>query len=147
MIKEKRLSPDILGKISPLVDTLQKCADVIALFFFGSLATGKLRPLSDLDMAIFLNNHMSRDKIFKRELELIGIISEKLGTDEFDLIILNTAPWRFAHQIFKSGKKIFVQDQKKLADFHEEVVKKYIDFKYYQKQFDQAFLKNLLGHG
>lgn len=147
MIKEKRLPPNILDKIPKLINALQKWDDVIALFFFGSLATGKLKPLSDLDMALLLNGHMSKDKLFSRELDLIGLISGELGTEEIDLIILNTAPLRFAYQIFRSGKKIFVKDQKKLADFQEEVIKKYIDFKYYREQFDQEFLKGLLGHG
>lgn len=147
MIKEKRLPPNILDKIPQLIDALQKCDDVIALFFFGSLATGKLKPLSDLDIALILDGSLSKDKLFNRELELISLISEELGTEEFDLIILNTAPMRFAHQIFRSGKRIFVKDQKKLTDFQEEVIKKYIDFKYYREQFDQEFLRGLLGHG
>lgn len=147
MIKEKKLPPDILKKIPKLVKTLEKCDDIIALYFFGSLATGKLKPLSDLDIALLLNGHMNRDKLYSRELDLISLIGEELRTEEFDLIILNTAPMRFAHQIFKSGKRIFVRDQKKLADFQEQIIKKYIDFKYYRAQFDQEFLRGLLGRG
>lgn len=67
---------------------------------------------------------MNRDKLFSRELDVISLIGEELGTEEFDLIILNTAPLPFGHQIFKSGKKIFVKDQKKLADFQEQIIKK-----------------------
>ncbi|MGB9700890.1 MAG: type VII toxin-antitoxin system MntA family adenylyltransferase antitoxin [Thermodesulfobacteriota bacterium] len=146
MIKEKKLPPNILEKIPQLIDTLQKCEDVIALFFFGSLATGKLRPLSDLDIALLLKDNISKGKLFNREIDLICLIGKELGTEEFDLIILNTAPLRFAHQILKNGKKIFVKDQRRLANFQEEVIKKYIDFKFYQEQFNQAFLSGLI-HG
>lgn len=147
MIKEKNLPPGIMEKIPLLVEALRRREDVIALFFFGSLANHKLKPLSDLDMALFLQEDMSKDRLFSRELDLMSLIAETLGTEEFDLIILNSAPLRFAHQILKSGKRIFVKDQKKLADFQEAVIKKYIDFKYYREQFDKEFLKGLKLHG
>jgi hypothetical protein len=41
-----------------------------------------------------------------RQLDLMGIISQGLRTDEFDLTILNTAPLRFSYQILRNGKRI-----------------------------------------
>jgi len=36
-----------------------------------------------------------------------------------------------------------VNNKKELIDFHELVVKKYLDFSYYQNEFDDAFLKGI----
>ncbi|MBM4330466.1 MAG: nucleotidyltransferase domain-containing protein [Deltaproteobacteria bacterium] len=147
MIREKRLPPNILEKIPGMVEALQACEDVVALFFFGGLSRGELKPLSDLDFALLLKANGDRGKMFDRHLELVGIIAKELGTDEFDLIILNTAPLRFAHQILRNGKIIFVKDPQQLGDFQEYVVKKYLDFLYYRREFDRAFLRGLGLHG
>jgi predicted nucleotidyltransferase len=147
MIKEKRLPPDVLQRLPKLIEELRACEDVVALFFFGGLAQGKLKPLSDLDFAVLLRVNSDREKMLDRQLDLMGIISQELRTDEFDLIILNTAPLRFSHQIMKNGKMIFLKDQCQLADFQERVVKKYLDFQYYRREFDGVFLRGLGLHG
>jgi predicted nucleotidyltransferase len=143
MIKEKRLPPQILTRIPGLIEALRACDDVTALFFFGSLGRGELKPLSDLDLGVLLKGNSVKEKMFDRQLDLMEVIARELGTDEFDLIILNTAPLRFAYHILKSGEKVFVKDQRQLGDFHENVVKKYLDFRYYRREFDRSFLRGM----
>jgi predicted nucleotidyltransferase len=147
VIKEKKLPPNVLDRIPGVIEALRTCEDVVALYFFGSLSKGELKPLSDLDLALLLKANLNREKMFARQLDLMGIIAQELGTEEFDLIILNTAPLRFAHRILRDGKIIFVKDPQQLGDFREGVVKKYIDFLYYRRKFDQAFLGGLGLHG
>ena len=147
MIKEKRLQSDVLQKVPKLIEELRACEDVVALFFFGGLAQGKLKPLSDLDFAVLLRLNFDREKMLDRQLDLMGIIARELATDEFDLIILNTAPLRFAYHILKSGKAVFVKDRRQLGDFREHVVKRYLDFRHYRQEFDRSFLRGLGLHG
>jgi len=147
MIREKRLPPNVLQRIPGMIEVLRACEDVVALFFFGGLARGELKPLSDLDFALLLKGNSNQEKMWDRQLDLMGIIAKELGTDEFDLIILNIAPLRFSHQILKNGERIFVKDQQQLGDFQERVVKKYLDFLYYRREFDRAFLGGLGLHG
>ena len=50
MIREnKKLPQDVIGKIPEIVQAISGDPDVVALFCFGSLAEGRLTPLSDLD--------------------------------------------------------------------------------------------------
>jgi len=147
VIREKRLPTDVLEKIPGLIETLRACEDVVALFFFGGLSRGEIKPLSDLDLGLLLKNDSNPKKLFERELALIGIIAGELGTEEFDLIILNTAPLRFSHQILRNGKRIFVKDPHQLVDFQEKVVKEYLDFIHYRGDFDRTFLGGLGLHG
>jgi predicted nucleotidyltransferase len=143
MIKEKKLPAKILTRIPGLIETLRACDDVTALFFFGGLAREELKPLSDLDLAVLLRANLEKGKFLDSQLDLVGIVGQELGTDEFDLIILNTAPLRFAYHILKSGKKVFVKDQRQLRDFHETVIKRYLDFQYYRREFDRSFLRGM----
>ena len=130
-----------------MIEALRACEDVAALFFFGGLARGELKPLSDLDFALLLKDNSNPEKMWDRQLDLMGIIAKELGTDEFDLIILNMTPLRFCHQILRNGERIFVKDRKELGNFQETVVKKYLDFLFYRREFDRAFLGGLGLHG
>ena len=69
-----------------------------------------------------------------------------MGTDEVDLVILNDAPDRFAHQILKTGKLLY-GNPIQLTDFIEKVNKQYLDFKPIRDQFDRVFLEGIGYHG
>ena len=61
---------------------------VVFAYLFGGLARGEPKPLSDVDIAVYLEDTADPLSI---KLDLIGIITEALGTDEVDLVILNRA--------------------------------------------------------
>lgn len=147
MIKQQPITPEVLARLPDLVETLRACDSVQALFFFGGLAEGKLQPLSDLDLAVLVRPGKVGDELFDLQLELIGIVSQQLKCEEFDLVVLNLAPMRFAYQILKQGWLIFVKDLEELVDFRERVVKRYLDFAHYRKSFDRVFMQGLGLHG
>ncbi len=147
MIRSKKLPGNIKEKLPLLFKKLEASEWINSFYVFGSLTKGKLRPLSDLDFAALLKWGIPREKFFDVELELRGIIEDTLRTEEFDLIILNTAPPRFSFNILKTGELIFCKDRKQLIDFRERVIKYYLDFRYYRDQFDRFFLKKIDYHG
>ena len=88
MIKNKYIKQDIL-KLLPKVETyLRYREDVQFAYLFGSYAKGKITPLSDVDIAVYL----SGSNFSQKRLEILGGLIEVLKTDEIDLVILNTAP-------------------------------------------------------
>lgn len=88
MIKFESLPSDILQRLSALKDILLNDKSVIFAYIFGGLAKGKLRPLSDIDIAVYINH---KEDIPEYKMRLFGKITDALGTDEVDLVILNTA--------------------------------------------------------
>jgi hypothetical protein len=57
MIREnQKLPKDVTKRIPVLIDRMSEDNHVIALFAFGSLATGQLKRLSDLDFKYFRDN-------------------------------------------------------------------------------------------
>ena len=141
MIRDMRLPADIQDKISLLMAKLQDVDSIDAVYLFGSVAKKDLKPLSDIDIAILLNEGLGKDKIENLKLSLTGLIADALSTEEFDLVILNDAPIRFSYNILKDGKLVLVKDENHLIDFRERVIKYYLDFAYYLKEFDKAFLE------
>lgn len=144
MIREgKKLSADVMMKIPAVVKKIAEDNDVVALYAFGSLAKGNLKPLSDLDFGILLFESLNRRARFRKSIDLIGVFNRMLKTDEVDLVILNDSPIRFAYNILRTGKLLFCRDQIKLVGFVEKTTKQYLDFKPAREQFDQEFLEGI----
>jgi hypothetical protein len=144
MIREGRKIPaDSTEKIPEMVDLVSADPDIIALYAFGGLAKGQLKPLSDLDIAVIISNMLTNTERFEKHLQLLSSLNQLFGTDEIDLVILNDVSSRFAHMILRDGKLLFCRDFKVLIDFVEKVRKSYFDFRYYRDRFDEEFLKGI----
>ena len=144
MIREgHKLPADVTDRIPALIERISKDPDIIALFAFGSLATGDLKPLSDLDFGVLVSGKLDQHKRFDKHLDLIGKFNEVLKTDEVDLVMMNDAPMRFSHNIIKSGKLLHCKSNIDLTDFIEKTIKLYLDFRFFRDAFDDAFLKGI----
>lgn len=88
MIRKTPLPRGIEERIRALGEALARCPGVVFAYVFGGVAKGEIKPLSDVDLAVFLDE--SVDPIEAR-LEVLGVATAHLGTDEVDLVILNTA--------------------------------------------------------
>jgi predicted nucleotidyltransferase len=144
MIREgRKIAADSTEKIPEMVDLLSADPDVIALYAFGGLAKGQLKPLSDLDIAVMVSNMLTNTERFEKQLQLLSTLNRLFRTDEIDLVLLNDASPRFAHSILRDGKLLFCRDFKVLVNFTEYIRKRYFDFIYYRDCFDEVFLKGI----
>lgn len=148
MIREgRKLPPDVQEKIPEIIQVVETDSDVSALFAFGSLAAGTLKPMSDMDFGILLNDRLDKEQRFAKHIELIGVFNSTFRTDEIDLIVMNDAPIPMTFQILKTGKMLSCRDVGALTAFRERQVKKYLDFKCMRDAFDAVFLEGIGYHG
>ena len=138
-----KLQDDVLERLPGLIQAIKQRSEVVALYSFGSVVKNDLKPLSDLDYAILLSGQLSKRQRFDKHLELIGIFNNVFRTDEIDLIILNDAPLRFCYVILKTGKLIYFRNKDDLIDLRDQVLKYYLDFKYFRDSFDKVFLEGV----
>ncbi len=143
MIKEEKLPDHILDKIPGLVERLKKEKDLEAFYIYGSGAKNELKPLSDLDFAILLDISSIHKKLFRRELDYRVYITDYLHSEEFDLILLNRAPLRFAHSVLREGKMLYCKNTIAVINFSEYINKHYLDFKFHKSEFDRIFQEEL----
>jgi len=61
-------------------------------YLFGSQATRRTHPNSDVDIAVLLDESLTSDELFAERLRLLGDLSHIFGTDNVDFVILNEAP-------------------------------------------------------
>jgi uncharacterized protein len=143
----KKLPEDVVEKLPAVVEAISRDSDVSALFSFGSLAGGRLSPLSDLDFAVLISRRLNKRQRSEKLLKLIGVFNSVFRTDEIDLVVLNDAPLKFGHRVLKTGRLLHVRNKRELIDFREKVVKLYIDFRFFRDSFDHGFLEGVGYHG
>lgn len=137
-------------RIEQMKAFLENQRDVIAAYLFGSYAKNKEGVLSDVDVAVLLDNRLSEPKRFNLRLELITKISAILGIKEaekLDVIIMNDAPINLNYEIIKHGKILFAKDAGERIRMESKILSKYLDRRYYERRGLNQFLEKILERG
>lgn len=134
MIRFKKIEINIKERLPKLAEELKRDKNIAALYLFGSYAKGKIKPLSDVDIAVLLKKAVPSGKYWDLKIGLISKLTPILGTDEVDFVVLNEAPYELAYNIFKEGKILFCQNEKWLLDFKEKTVMNYLDTQFLREE-------------
>ncbi len=139
MIRKRPLPAGITLRLSTLGRTLEKCPGVVFAYVFGRASTG-LRPLSDIDVAVYLDDAV--DPVEGR-LAAIGAVTSHLGTDEVDLVILNTAPTSLTGRILQTRRVICDRHPFRRHRFESLALREFFDF----RAFEHRLLARRYGRG
>jgi len=108
-----------------VVEYLSKQERVKLAYLFGSVAEGKEGKLSDIDLAVFLDESLSKKERFDLQLKLMSEMSSILKTDKVDLIVMNDAPLSLNYEIIKANHPLLVRDKGKKIDFEHGILSRY----------------------
>ncbi len=126
MIKFEKIDSDVLLNIPLAKDVLERDANVVFAYLFGGLARGKVTPLSDVDVAVYLN---SQEDLPQYKLDLFDRLTDSLGTCEVDLVILNNASISLVGRIL-AGKQLIVDKEPFRRHIYESVaLREFFDFR------------------
>lgn len=138
MRKIQVLPADILKRLESLPAILAAHDKVVFAYLFGGLAKGEVRPLSDVDIAIYLT---TVEDLAEDKLDLIGVIADALGTDEFDLVILNGAPISLVGRILHQRRVLVDKIPYQRHLFESLMNRNFFDF----KRKEEALLRQRFG--
>lgn len=111
-------------------------------YVFGSVALGNDNPKSDIDIAILLNDKLSKEKRFNIRLKLAGEMS-KTFQKEADVVVLNDiASLFFKYVIVKEGKLVYQLDEKENLEFENKILSRYFDFAPFLSLYNKKYVKN-----
>lgn len=125
MIKTHRVPEDIWNRISQAKTYFEAHPRVLFAYLFGGLAKGKLTPLSDVDVAVYLSED---GDLAQEKLEILGKLMDILGTDEIDLVILNTASLPLRARIIEKKRVITDKYPFLRHKFESLTLREYFDF-------------------
>lgn len=76
--------------------------------------SGDTRKLSDVDIAVYLDDKISPSERLDRKLRVRAELSFILKKEEIVLVVLNDTYPMLGYRIIKEGKLIFSSDEKKV---------------------------------
>jgi len=132
MIRFKKVPEDIFQRIDLLTDLLTEDSNTIFAYLFGSLVKNKKKPLSDVDLGVYVENIKELDY-----LSLYNKVSKILCTDEIDLVVLNTAPISLTGRILQKRKILIDKDPFLRHRYESRILREFFDFSIKEREILQ----------
>jgi hypothetical protein len=135
MRRRAALPAEIEQRLATLGAVLDAAPIVRFAYVFGGAGRGELRPLSDVDVAVYLDDAVDP---LRARLDLIGVVTKHLGTDEVDLVILNRAPTALRGRILQSRRVIVDKEPFLRHRFESLALRTFLDFSIFERRFFDA---------
>lgn len=113
--------------------------EVEAVYLFGSLATGRTHPGSDLDLGI-VPRHPS---ILERRLDILTDLA-RAGYCEVDLVFITGADLVLDHEAVRLNELVYAREGFDRGEFYSKVVRRYLDFLPYLEVQREAYRRRIL---
>ena len=94
---------------------------------FGSVAMGRARPDSDVDIAVLVNGRVQASRMSEYRSKLIVELGSVLRRSDVDVIILNQATPLLAHRVLSQGKLVFERSASARVRFQVKTASRYFD--------------------
>ena len=114
-----------------LIQYLEKHPEIEVAYIFGSVAQKKITPLSDIDIAILIDNQQIDENAYRYgyKAEILSDLIKLLKTNAIDLVILNEADTLLRHRVLYSGEILHSKNENKRIAFQTTTLGKYNDYK------------------
>jgi len=113
-------------------------AQVLAGYIFGSFAHGKAGPLSDLDLALLMQEPVSGDELWEFRKQAVLDLMSLFHTDDVDVVLLNEAPPLLAHRATWCGDLAYSRDERERVAFEVRALQRYCDMVPVWNLFERA---------
>jgi len=140
MICRAPLPASVHECLETLGSVVARCRGVVFAYLFGSVACGAITPLSDVDLAIYVDDREDLNEIRDRVLHAV---TAHLGTDEVDLVVLNIAPTALQGRILQGRRVLCDLQPVRRHQYESRVMREFLDF----RRFEHNILKRRFGSG
>jgi predicted nucleotidyltransferase len=119
-----------LYQISNLIQ--EYCPTVMFAYLFGSSQNGTVQKKSDIDIAVYLSDKKSKEKVL---LKITEIIEDIAGSTPADIVFLNDANPILAFEVLRS-KQLFVRKSaiEEFAGFYSLTCREYESESFWMKK-------------
>lgn len=116
--------------------------EVSTVYLFGSVAKGKQRNNSDLDLAVFFTPGMDPFTRFEAKLQLAIELEDLLGL-KIDIVDLQVVEPFFCHQVMLEKVLVIDKDPQARVDFEVNARKQFFDMQRFYDLYHRQALKRL----
>lgn len=126
-VDEKAVVPEMGGEARERLARALDREHVVAAMLFGSQASGRPGPLSDIDVAVWLDPSLPAERRHGLRSDLLRAAMDALGTDEVDVVVLNAAPPLLRHRALKGGALLVDRDPRTRVGLETAALLEYFD--------------------
>lgn len=113
-------------RLDTLGEAIGTVPGVLFAYLFGSQSTGRAGPLSDVDIAVYLDDSVDA---LETKLALIDMVSRHVGSDRVDVVVLNSAPIAITGRVVSSRRVLFERDAFMRHRYESSVIRQFADFR------------------
>lgn len=112
-------------------------------YIFGSRAKGNVHPLSDYDIAVFIDMETAPSFPYGISGHISGLFAGKIQTQKIQVVILNEANPFLAFEAVDKGHLIFKRDPRIHHDFVFRAYQQYFDLKRLYRLREEKLLERI----
>lgn len=135
---------EINGKLSIFFSTRP---EIKFAYLFGSEAKNRTTALSDVDIAVYLDETLDEYKRFDIRLALICDVCGLLKRGDIDLVVLNDTPLSLSYRVVREGKVVYCKDERKRIRFEVKIMTMYFDRKHYYDRHTKLSIDSIAKEG
>lgn len=117
-----------MKSLSFLVKKLRSVPAIKIAVLFGSHATGRTRPYSDIDICVMGSDASSETKALE------------LGSEQIDISLFHRLPLYIQYRVFRDGKVLLNRDEKLFTKLKFWTITRYLDEKHWRDRLVQKVL-------
>lgn len=122
--------------------------EIVAVYLFGSEATHRAGPLSDLDVALLIDEtRVPPRKHFNLRLELIGEVMHACRRSDVDVVLLNEASPLLVYEVIRGGQLLFERQHDARVGFEARAVQHFLDLEPFYRVSRSYLRRQLLKGG
>jgi|YNPNPStandDraft_1061719.scaffolds.fasta_scaffold36746_2 predicted nucleotidyltransferase len=129
--------------IQSLAGFMARQPEVRLAYLFGSHARGEANALSDVDLAVWLDERLTAAEQGRVHVRLMSDLMSLLQRDDIDLVILNRASLLLRHRVLRDGRLLFAADEGERARFATVTIERYLDHRYMYDVLEEAMVTRL----
>ena len=137
-----RDTPVSTPALDPLVDrltaVLERRAEVLDAYLFGSLARGDGHAGSDVDVAVYIDEAGAEGGAWGYRADLTTDLMGALNTNDVDVVVLNQAPPLLYHRVLRDGIRLLSRDLEATTERAGMALSRYFDFVPQMQKMDVA---------
>ncbi len=119
-----------------LVERLKSLPGLVAAYLHGSGARGRLRPESDLDIALlFMGDRPSASVQLNLAADLEAVVGRAVH-----LGVLSGKNLIYATEVYRYGRELLCLDETRKDDFFMQLLSAYADFNHARREVLDAYL-------
>jgi predicted nucleotidyltransferase len=120
---------NIGSKASLIVEAIHRVIarhpSIVLVYLFGSQVQGYIGPMSDVDVAVLLENGSNKGEISS---DLSSRIASAVDQERVDVVFLNRANVELAYAILVDGELVYEREASTRVEYEAKIMSLYCDY-------------------